>query len=243
MPTAGQDSEFCVYLGQHRTEAACRAAALSGGEGIWAYAWHDPAIITDDFGGGCYGRRERHGSRAFLPQDGVMSAVMPPSNGWREITDWDISDLVTTQHRCEGAECEYFDSEADKSAMHMHLTRDQLQDAVRNDADALSLRIYLVDFAMNVLPIAAIESGVANGTAVNASTASEFATDGGSSTVRTRTGNAAAGAEAGVLRHRPGRGAVPGAVAAEHNALRHAGPIRCQHCGGHCILLAGTCFR
>jgi hypothetical protein len=156
VPTARQDSETCTYVGQFKSEGGCRVAALQLA-GAWAYAWHDPAQIQDDFAAGCYARRDEHGGRSFPAQDGVMSAVFAMSTGWREVADWDISDSVTTQHRCEGAECEYFDAEADKSAMHVSL--EQMHKQAANDPSALSLRIYLVDFAMNVLPVASIEGG------------------------------------------------------------------------------------
>ena len=84
VPVAGADSELCKYLGQFPTEAGCRVAALAA-DGLWAYAWHDPVKIDGDFARGCYGRRDVHGSRAFAPQDGVMSAVFPGSTKWREV--------------------------------------------------------------------------------------------------------------------------------------------------------------
>ena len=156
VPTAREDSETCVFVGQFESESACRAASLQLA-GAWAYAWHDPAQIEGDFASGCYARTDAHGSRTFPAQDGVMSAVFAASTGWREVTDWEISHAVTTQHRCEGAECEYFDPEADKSTMHVSL--EQLHKQTGNDISALSLRIYLVDFAMNVLPIDSITGG------------------------------------------------------------------------------------
>ena len=160
VPIARQDSETCSYLGQFESEAACREAALQQ-DGFWASAWHDPSIIQGDFAKGCYARRDVHGGRAFPMQDGVMSAVFAPSVGWREVTAWDISASVTTQHRCDGAECEYFDSAKNKSTMHVAI--DSLGgQAVGNDATSLSLRIYLVDFAMNVLPVASIQGGSAS---------------------------------------------------------------------------------
>ena len=56
VPIAKQNSETCSYVGQFKSEASCRAAVLQQ-DGLWAYAWHDPAIITGDFAGGCYARR------------------------------------------------------------------------------------------------------------------------------------------------------------------------------------------
>ena len=157
VPTAKANSETCLYLGQFPGEDGCRAAALGfagGAAGLWGYAWHDPTQITGDFGGGCYARMDAHGSRAFVPQPGVMSGVFARSRSWREVTDWEISANVTTQHRCAGAECEYFDPELAKSTMATSI--DRLDRVVGNDPASLSLRIYLVDFAMNVLPVAAI---------------------------------------------------------------------------------------
>lgn len=163
VPIARQDSETCRYLGQFKSEAGCRAAALEQ-DGLWAYAWHNPSIIGGDFAAGCYARIDAHGGRIFPSQDGVMSAVFAPSVGWREVTDWDISASVSTQHRCDGAECEYFDAAKPKSTMRVRMH--QLGQAVGNDATSLSLRIYLVDFAMNVLPIASIHDDDANSSTV-----------------------------------------------------------------------------
>ena len=167
VPTAKQDSETCTYVGQFKSEAGCRAAALKQ-DGLWAYAWHDPSKADfGDFNEGCYARMDLHGGRAFPAQEGVFSAVFAPSASWREVTAWDVSASVTTQHRCDGAECEYFDPKADKSAMHVSI--DGLGDAVGNDAESLSLRIYLVDFAMNVLPVASIRDGGSTGDGSTAS--------------------------------------------------------------------------
>merc|ERR1712185_646981 len=89
VPEARADSETCVYVGQFEGEAGCRAAALKY-DGAWAYAWHDPAVIEDDFAAGCYARIDGHGSRDFPSQDGVMSGLFAPRVSWREVTDWDI---------------------------------------------------------------------------------------------------------------------------------------------------------
>ncbi len=165
VPIARQDSETCSYLGQFKSEAGCRRAALEQ-DGLWAYAWHDPSVIAGDFAEGCYARRDVHGGRSFPAQEGVMSAVFAPSVRWREVTAWDISTSVRTQHRCDGAECEYFDAAQNKSTLRVAI--DQLGEVVGNDAASLSLRIYLVDFAMNVLPVASIRNG--GGTGKNGST-------------------------------------------------------------------------
>ena len=155
VPDPKQDSEMCDYLGQFDDESGCRAAALAR-DGLWAYAWHDPAQISGDFASGCYARRYEHGSRKFTSQQGVMSGVFAPSLAWREVTDWEISSSVLTQHRCPGAECEYFDPAKNKSTIRVAL--EGLDQAVGNAASSLSLRIYLVDFAMNVLPVESISS-------------------------------------------------------------------------------------
>ena len=68
-----------------------------------------PIAAGDDQAGQCYayGRHDVHGSRIFSSQKGAYSAVFAPSHAWREATDWEISLNVTSQHRCDGAECEY----------------------------------------------------------------------------------------------------------------------------------------
>ena len=141
VPQARQNSETCVYLGQHDSEKACRTAALAVRD-LWAYAWHDPTIITDpDFARGCYGRQDSHGSRTFQAQEGVMSGVFTSSMLFREFSEWEISSNVTTQHRCPGAECEYFDPETAKRTMSLSIPH--LDSSVGNDPAALFLRIYL----------------------------------------------------------------------------------------------------
>ena len=155
VPVAKQDSETCSYLGQFSTESGCRAAALEE-EGFWAYAWHDPAKISGDFAAGCYARRDFHGSKEFPSQDGIMSGTFASSMSWREMTEYEISSQVKTQHRCEGAECEYFDSAESKSTMRVGI--EHLNKLIGNNATSTLLRIYLVDFAMNVLPIKSITS-------------------------------------------------------------------------------------
>ena len=120
VPVPRQDSEVCRYLGQFNSERGCRTAALAV-DGVWAYAWHDPQLKLPEWARGCYGRIDAHGSRDFASQPGVMSGLLARSNTWREVTDWEISANVTTQHRCPGAECEYFDSAQNKSTMHVSL--------------------------------------------------------------------------------------------------------------------------
>ena len=155
VPVAKQGSETCSYLGQFSTQSECRAAALEE-EGFWAYAWHDPSKISGDFAAGCYARRDFHGSKDFPSQEGIMSGVFASSMSWREMTEYEISTQVRTQHRCEGAECEYFDPEEDKSTMRVDI--EHLNKRIGNNATSTLLRIYLVDFAMNVLPVKSITS-------------------------------------------------------------------------------------
>ena len=81
-----------------------------------------------------------------------MSATFAPSTRFREITDWEISASVTSQHRCAGAECEYFDTKEAKSTMDVAI--DDLEHSVGNAAASLSLRIYLVESAVTPLATA-----------------------------------------------------------------------------------------
>eukprot|EP00912_Choanoflagellata_sp_UC4_P000715 UC4_evm1s445 len=152
VPEPRKDSEVCRYLGQFDDEISCQDAALAS-EGLWGYSWHDPSAIAAPWGSGCYGRFDVHGSRKFQSQIGIQSGVFS-STQWRAVAESDISGYVTTKHICEGAECEGLDSAYNKSMMKMNMNRSHYQAIVGNSAKDLLIRIYLVDFAMNVLPVA-----------------------------------------------------------------------------------------
>eukprot|EP00947_MAST-08B_sp_MAST-8B-sp1_P003427 g3427.t1 len=189
VPTARAASEVATYLGQFDTEPACAAAALRA-DGFWAYAWHDPAQISGPFANGCYARHDEtvRGSDKFPAQAGVMSAVFAPSASWLQQTAWDITGYVATQHRCEGAECEYFDPAANKSTMALTGLDSVAEAALHsNDPSSVSLRIYVVDFAMNVLPVSSFTSTVTATAGSPATAASTTTTTTTTTTITTTT--------------------------------------------------------
>ena len=83
LATARQNVSTVWYVGQYDDAPTCRAAAAEGAAAI-SYAWHDPSVFTDDFGGGCYARLDQHGTRIFHAQEGVTSGLFAPTGHLRQ---------------------------------------------------------------------------------------------------------------------------------------------------------------